>query len=444
MTTSSPTPRTIDRRRLVGRGASLAALAAILQRLPAGADEASPAAAIPPQNSSPEAVAAAINAFALELYRELSQGDDINLLFSPYSISMALAMTYAGAKGDTRDQMEDVLGFDVPNLAVHASFADLTDDLLARGNVEPDEERGLVANGLRIANALWGEQTLPFSEDFLAQLEMHYAAGLQQTDFINAPDQARDEINAWVEEQTEDRIQNIVPEGVITSLTRLVLANAIYFYGSWRHDFDHEATRDEPFQLLDGAEIDVPFMYQEEEFAYAELGGMQLVSLPYAAAGLNMTIILPDEGEFEAVEDSLDPETLGQAFDELSSTPLYLWLPKFEFEFSASVASTLQALGMTDAFDPDRADFTGMLDEAADPDVGLVIGDVLHKAFIAVDEKGTEAAAATVVIMEATGAAPDDKPEPVEVRVDRPFLFAIRDSQTGAILFLGRVLDPSS
>src|SRR5690606_13893868 len=167
------------------------------------------------------------------------QGDDIDLLFSPYSISMALAMTYAGAKGDTRDQMEDVLGFDVPNLAVHASFADLTDDLLARGNVEPDEERGLVANGLRIANALWGEQTLPFSEDFLALLEMHYAAGLQETDFINAPDQARDEINAWVEEQTEDRIQNIVPEGVITSLTRLVLANAIYFYGSWRHDFDH-------------------------------------------------------------------------------------------------------------------------------------------------------------------------------------------------------------
>lgn len=443
MTTSTPISRQIDRRTLLGRGASLAALATILRQLPAGA-QASPAAAIPPLLVSPEELAAANTAFALELYRELVKGEDINMLFSPYSISIALAMTYAGAQGDTKRQMGEVLGFDVPDLSVEASFAALTEDLLNRGIIEPDEERGQVANGLRIANALWGEQTLPFSNDFVSRLEQHYAAGLQESDFINAPEQARDDINAWVEEQTEDRIQVIVPEGAITPLTRLVLANAIYFYGSWRHEFDPMATNDEPFHLLDGGEIDVPFMYQEEEFGYADLDGMQIVSVPYAAAGLNMTIILPDEGEFVAVENRLDPDTLGEAIDRLSLTPLYLWLPKFEFDFAAGVASTLQALGMTDAFDPDRADFRGMLDDSAGPDEGLVISDVLHKAFIAVDEAGTEAAAATVVIMETTGAAPTDKPQPIEVRVDRPFLFAIRDSETGTLLFLGRVMDPSA
>ncbi len=434
MTTDQPAH--LNRRTLIARSAAAAVFAALASRLPA--------AAIPPEYVSTEDLAAANTAFALDLYRELRQDPAPNLLVSPYSISMALAMTFAGARGETAAQMEEVLGFDVPGLAIDASFAELTGDLLTRGNVEPDPDRGGGENGLRLANALWGEQTLPFSSDVLARLEQHYGAGLQQTDFINAPDAARDEINDWVEEQTEDRIQDIVPEGAITTLTRLVLANAIYFYGSWQHDFDPEATTDEPFHLLDGETVDVPLMYKEREFAYAAVDGLQLVSLPYAGAGLNMTIILPDEGTFEDVEQSLDAATLQAAIDELSMTPLYFWMPKFEFEFATSLATNLKALGMTDAFDPDRADFTGMLDEGADAEDGLVISDVLHKAFIAVDEAGTEAAAATVIMMEATSAQPEEKPEPIEVRVDRPFLFAIRDRQTGTILFLGRVLDPSS
>jgi serpin B len=202
-------------------------------------------------------------------------------------------------------------------------------------------------------------------------------------------------------------------------------------------------TEDDTFHLPDGSTIDVPFMYQEEEFAYADLDGMQLVSLPYVGAGLDMTIILPDEGEFDALEVNLDAATLETAFDELSQAALYLWLPKFEFDFSAGLSDTLKTLGMTDAFDPDRADFTGMIDvaEGEDPQENLVISDVLHKAFISVDENGTEAAAATVVIVGATSAAPEPE-DPIELRIDRPFLFAIRDTETGTILFLGRVLDP--
>src|SRR5690606_20676072 len=221
MTTDQPAH--LNRRTLIARSAAAAVFAALASRLPA--------AAIPPEYVSTEDLAAANTAFALDLYRELRQDPAPNLLVSPYSISMALAMTFAGARGETAAQMEEVLGFDVPGLAIDASFAELTDDLLTRGNVEPDPDRGGGENGLRIANALWGEQTLPFSSDFLARLEQHYEAGLQQTDFINAPDAARDEINDWVEEQTEDRIQDIVPEGAITTRTRLVLANAIYFYG---------------------------------------------------------------------------------------------------------------------------------------------------------------------------------------------------------------------
>jgi serpin B len=440
MTTDHPHPLT--RRTLITRTAAIASLAAILHsRTQSLSAQASPETQ---DDTLPELVAGN-TAFALDLYNELRKNADGNLLFSPYSVSLALAMTFAGARGNTATQMADSLSFSLPEPALHDALGVLTDDLLTRGDVKPDPERGGGENGLRIANALWGEQAYPFSAAFIAQLEDSYGAGLEQTDFINAPEDSRDDINTWVEEQTEDRIQDIVPEGAITSLTRLVLANAIYFYGSWLHSFDPMATNEEPFHLLDGETVDVFFMYQEQDLAYATIDGMQLVSLPYVSAGLTMTIILPDEGELDAFEDGLDVDTLEAALDDLHLTPLYLWLPTFEFDFSASLAGTLRSLGMTDPFDPDRADFTGMMDmeDGEAPQDNLVISDVLHKAFISVDEDGTEAAAATVVMVGATSAAPEDKPRPIEVRIDRPFLFTIRDTETGTILFLGRVLDPS-
>lgn len=429
---------TVDRRTLIARTAAAAALAAIHHRAPR------PAAA----QASPEAVPDPMvdlvddtTAFALDLYHQVRAGTGDNIIVSPLSVALAIAMTYAGARRDTADQIASALRFTLPEPLLHETFASLTSDLVDRGNQELDDQQGRGEGGLRIANALWGEQDYPFDPAFIDRLAAHYDAGLQRADFRNNPDSARDDINAWVEEQTQDRINDLVPDGAITAITRLVLANAIWFYGAWQHTFEERNTRDEPFHLRDGDSIDVPFMVQTESFAYAALDTMQAVQLPYTSPGFAMTILLPDDGQFDAAEDAFDPDALHAALANLDRTEVRLYLPKFEFEFSASLADTLQALGMTDAFDPARADFTGMVENGTPPPgENLVIGDVLHKAFIAIDEEGTEAAAATAIIMEtAADAMPD---EPIELRIDRPFLFAIRDTRTGAILFLGRVTDP--
>jgi serpin B len=429
---------TLDRRTLIARSAAAAALAAIHHR-------ATLAASAQP---SPEAVPDPLidlvdgnTAFALDLYHHLRQSASGNMLFSPLSISLALAMTYAGAEGDTAAQMATTLGLTLTEPLLHATLAGLTNDLIERGAQERDDEAGRGEGGLRIANALWGEQSFPFDPAFTTTLDDHYGAGLELVDFIDAPDAAREDINAWVAEHTEDRITDIVPEGAITDLTRLVLANAIWFYGAWRHTFDESSTRDEPFHLATGDTIDVPFMVQVESFAYGALDTFQAVELAYDNGGFAMTILLPEEGQLDAVEAALDPDALQAALVALERKDIHLFLPKFGFEFDASLVEPLQALGMPDAFDPGRADFTGMVDGPLPPGENLSIGDVLHKAFIAVDEEGTEAAAATVVIMETTAAQPDEQ-EPLEVRIDRPFLFTIRDTRTGTILFLGRVTDP--
>jgi serpin B len=378
--------------------------------------------------------------FALDLYGTLRQGSDGNLLVSPYSISQALAMTYAGAGGETVTQMANTLHFTLDQSALPGAFQALNGSLVARGTAAADPERGEPARALNIANGLWGEQTFPFNPEFSAQLAAYYGAGLQTADFLNNPVGARKEINGWIAQQTEHRIQDILPDGAITPETRLVLANAIYFYGGWAHTFDASATADGDFFLLDGASTRVPFMSQQESFSYAAGDGFQAIELPYAGSQLAFTVILPDAGQFAAIEDRLDSTMLDAAIGQMADRLVVLYLPKFEFEYAASLVDPLAALGMHDAFDPNVADFSGMLGgPAAEP---LVISDVLHKAFISVDEEGTEAAAATAVIM-APGAGAPPEEEPLEVRIDRPFLFAIRDPQTGAILFLGRVMNPS-
>jgi serpin B len=392
------------------------------------------------QRDGASVLVAGNTAFALDVYAALRQDDDGNLLFSPYSISQALAMTYAGAAGETAEQMADVLSFGIPQPALPEVFAALNADLVARGNAEANEDNTETARALRAANALWGEQTYPFNPSYSAQIEKYYGAGLQPTDFANAPEDAREEINDWVADQTEDRIQNIVPEGGITPDTLLVLANAIWFYGGWAETFSPDATEDGDFYLDDGATVTVPFMFQWSHLPYARGDGFQVIEFPYAGSGFTFTVILPDEGQFDAFEEGLDPAALNAALDQLSSTEAQIYLPKFAFEFGTSLAQTLQALGMADAFDPDRANFTGMV-EGTSP-APLFIGDVLHKAFISVDENGTEAAAATIVDM-AEGAAPPEE-EPIELRIDRPFLFAIRDTASGTLLFLGRVTNPSA
>jgi serpin B len=386
-------------------------------------------------------LAAGNAAFALDLFHSIYDQDSSNLVFSPYSISQALAMTYAGARGETAAQMEETLSFTLPQPELHQAFSALNADLTERGSAEADPNMGEVARALRIANALWGEQSYPFSQAYMDQAARYYGAGLQLTDFEGAPEAAREAINAWVEEQTEDRIQDIVPQGAITPITRLVLANAIYFYGAWLHPFMATSTTDRDFYLLDGTTIQAPTMALNERLLYAQGDGYQAISLPYAGSGLTFTVILPDEGQFEDFEANLDADTLNSAIGALSSTDVIVYLPKFEFDYGTSVATTLAALGMPDAFNPSAADFTGMVEgEPTDP---LFIGDVLHKAFISVDENGTEAAAATVVMM-AQATAMQTAVPPLEVHIDHPFVFVIRDEQTGTILFLGRVTDPSA
>jgi serpin B len=379
-------------------------------------------------------------AFAFDLYGELRQGTDGNLIFSPYSASQALAMTYTGAEGETATQIEETLGFSLAEPALHEAFGALNADLGERGTAADDPDAVVTARALRVANGLWSEQTYPFSSAFIAELAELYGAGLQEADFVNGPEAARKEINSWVAEQTENRIQDIVPEGVIDERTRLVLANAIYFYGGWEHPFDPELTADDDFSLLDGTSVSVPFMGQTGNLPYTRGDGFRVIEFPYAGSGFTFTVFLPDDGRFAAFEERLDSGTMVAALGQLMPTDVIVYLPKFEFDFGAGLVKPLQSLGMTDAFDMERADFTGMIEGS--PREPLYISDVLHKAFISLDEEGTEAAAATAVIITERG-GPPPVTEPVEVRIDRPFLFAIRDTRTGTVLFLGRVMDPS-
>jgi serpin B len=379
------------------------------------------------------------NAFAFDLYQELRGAHETNLLASPYSVSLALAMTWAGARGSTAEQMAEAMRFTLDQADLPAAFGALSEDLSVRGTAEEDEDDQVTARALKIANALWGETSYPFSPDYIGLVAEEFGAALNLVDFRNEPEETRVAINDWVAENTNDRIENIIPEGVITSDTRLVLANAIWFYGAWRYQFEPDRTRDGEFTLLDGSTVSVPFMRQQEDFLYTEGDGFQAIELPYEGSGFAFTVLLPDDGEFEAFEESLDAETFTGIVDALERTDIVLSLPSFEFEFGASLSDALKSLGMTEAFAAGVADFSGMVDGT--PPEELFISEVIHKAFIKLDETGTEAAAATVVIMEGAAAAPS---EPIEVTVDRPFLFAIRDTETGALLFLGRVLSPES
>ena len=379
------------------------------------------------------------NLFAFEFYQQIRATNDGNLLISPYSVSLALAMTFAGAAGNTAAQMADALSFAIDAGDIPSAFRELTAELVERGTAEDDEEAHQTARALNIANAIWGEETFPFSADYMNTLADEFGAALNLVDFKNEPEAARVAINDWIAAQTNDRIENIVPEGAITPDARLVLANAIWFYGAWLHDFNADFTSDNDFHLLDGDTVSVPFMHQQEDFLYSAGDNYQAIELPYAGSGFAFTLVMPDERTFESFDASLTAGSFDQIVHDLERTEIILSLPSFSFEFGVGLADALKALGMTDAFTAGIADFSGMI--GGETDEELFISDVLHKAFIKLDESGTEAAAATVVIMEGAAAAPS---EPLYVEINRPFLFAIRDTITGTLLFTGRVLSPES
>jgi len=371
------------------------------------------------------------SAFALELYQALKE-EEGNLFYSPYSISLALAMTYAGASGETAQQMADTLHFLLEQERLHPAFNWLDAELARRG--EGAEGKDGEGFRLNIVNAIWGQKDYEFLSDFLDVLAENYGAGLRILDFINETEQSRVAINKWVSDQTEGRIKDLIPPDAIDALTRLVLTNAIYFNAAWEDPFDEDMTVDGPFYLLDGGQVSVPMMKQTEAFGYTEGEEYQAVELLYDGGELSMVILLPEAGNFEAFEEGLQAQQVCDIISGLQPTGVTLTMPRFEFDSEFSLKDTLAGMGMPIAFSGE-ADFSGMTGNRE-----LFISAVIHKAFVAVDEAGTEAAAATAVIMPES--AP---PEPtVEVTIDRPFIFLIRDIETGAILFVGRVLNPGA
>jgi serpin B len=407
----------------------------------------------PPSADSYVSATTAVNQLGLDLFRELATTNkDGNLLFSPYSIQTALAMTYAGADGDTRAEMARVLHFPASDDQLASSFAALRAGLDAAVKNATAIRAGFVGRGgkmdsveWREVNRLFAEREFSFRQSFLDFVRDRYAAPLQPLDFKHAAEPTRGIINAWVADQTKNRIPDLIPPGGLDRTTRLVLVNAIYIKAPWMDQFGPGATHHRVFKAHGKDEIKVPTMFNESYYGYAKRDGYTAVTLPYLGGELQLLVLLPDQADgLDALAAKATPDLLRQCA-QLDSGPVRLWLPKLKFTPpSIALAEALKALGLKTAFDVPKgsANFDRMAPRT--PDEYLAIAEVYHKTFFALDEESTEGAAATVVEMKAVGtAAPrEPPPPPPEVHVDHPFLFAIQHRESGACLFLGRVTDP--
>jgi len=384
-----------------------------------------------PSSLSPQeqAIVTANNAFACDLYAQL-QSEKGNLFFSPFSVSTALMMTYAGAKGDTAAQMHKTLRLPASSDDPHAGFAALLkhfDEVSRSGNVQLD-----------LANSLWPQKGEPILESFLKQTKERYGVEVTPVDYAHAEPKARAQINQWVENKTQDKIKNIIASPLAPN-TSLVLVNALYFKGAWANDFNPYLTQEAPFFSGDHPAVQVPLMQQTKWLNYAESSDHQMLELPYKKNALSMFVLLPKDktaAGLTALEKKLTVEQIADWKASMKGGKVEVYLPKFKMEWgTAMLNQALENLGMSDAFEFGKADFSGINGNKL-----FFIGAVLHKAFVAVDEKGTEAAAATGEAMLA-GARPDAAPPPV-FRADHPFVFFIQDNATGSLLFMGRVTNP--
>lgn len=361
-------------------------------------------------------------AFALDLYNHLKDQDG-NLFLSPYSISTAMGMIWAGARGETEAEIAQVFHFPYGQDALHQIFGELQGSL--------DTGIGYDLYRLDIANRLWGQTGYPWNTPFLEATRVDYGAELVQTDIRDDPEAARLVVNAWVTERTEGKIPELLQAGIVTDLTRLILANAIYFKGTWVTRFDDAQTRTEPFWLSPTQSVDVPIMHQTGSFLFSHRDGVRILELPYTGQDIAMVVLLPDDaGGLSALETALAPQQLEAWLEGLTATEVGVALPRFTFRWKSSLAEPLIEMGMPRVFSEFDADLSGMATVEY-----LYLQFLVHEAFVAVDEEGTEAAAAT-----AGGAGTTSVPP--EFIADHPFLFMIRDRVTGSILFLGRVADP--
>ena len=367
------------------------------------------------------------NAFAVDLYGQLRKQNG-NLFFSPESISTAFAMAYAGARGSTASEMAATLHFALPPDRLHPAMGALLSSL---NSDHPGYQ-------LRVADALWAEKDFNFIDDFLKLTASDYGAGFNRVDFKGAPEGVRGTINQWVEQKTEDKIKDLLPAGSITAATRLVLTNAIYFKGDWQSPFEKASTAEEDFHLSAAQTVKTPLMHLTARFNYFNGGTFQALDIPYKSGELSMVVLLPNDADgLAALEKSLTAAALKQWVGQLrSGSRIVLTLPKFKMTQKFELGDTLSAMGMTRAFQKSASDFSGMTGKR-----DFWISAAVHKAYIDVDEEGTEAAAATGIVMRSMAMARVQPP--IVFRVDHPFLFLIRDNKSGGILFMGRVTDPT-
>jgi serpin B len=366
-------------------------------------------------------------AFAFDLYGQLKTNTG-NVFFSPFSISTCLAMTYAGAGGDTAKQMAQVLHFPTNTGLLHVSMGEIQRQLA--------NAQGQNGNELTVANGLWAQSTHPFLAAFLSVAKMNYAAELRQVDFTTAADAAAVEMGQWITAKTKGRIQAMFAPGSVGVDTRLVLVNLIYFKGRWTHTFAKSDTAQAPFHISPGNDVEVSLMHHLDMVKYAESDVFQTVELPYTGGALSTVIILPrNSGALAQVEAWLSPQFFSRWLSQMRPAKVEMFLPAFTLEVSLGLSSHLSKMGMTDAFQFPKADFSGM-DGARD----LFVWGILHKAWVQVNEEGTEAAAATSATVNVKGAGP---PPPPVFRADHPFIFLIRDTRSGSLLFLGRLSQPT-
>ncbi|HOQ05074.1 MAG TPA: serpin family protein [Anaerohalosphaeraceae bacterium] len=394
-----------------------------------------------PGNDPIEQTVKAQTTFAVELYRALAglpvpEKPVENIFYSPYSISSAMAVVFAGARGVTERQFCDALHFWLPQEPFHEAMGRLEKHLKKQASKNDYE--------LTIANALWMDRKTAFAEPFLQQVQGCYSANLERVDFAANPSGAARTINQWVEKQTRERIKNLIPEGTLDTLTRLVVTNAVYFKGKWALPFDPQLTRTEWFTVStytiqeDGPKVEtrrvqVPMMTRKDNFGYAENDLCQILELPYTGGDLRMVILLPKDPDLIQLEQALTADTLAEWLSRLHRREVEVYLPRFTFTWQSELKPVLIALGLTDGFSM-TADFSGITGGK-----DLFLTNVLHKAFVKVDEEGTEAAAATGAVMKLVSI---QAPLPV-FRADKPFVFLIQDKPTGTVLFVGRVADPT-
>jgi len=384
-------------------------------------------------NKSTENVAYANNLFAFDLYKRLASENpdsDANIFFSPLSLSSAFALTYEGAEGETAEEIRSVFYFP-------ESIENLRDGYLRiNAGINAEDPK----YDLQIANALWAEKTYPFLDNYITTADKYYSANTTNLDFISHPEESRLIINTWAEEKTREKIKNLIPEGAIGPLTRLVITNAISFKGTWATQFDQNRTYNTSFDTPSETSVTVGMMQKTDEdalFGYTDTDDLKVLSMPYdheSKKELSMVVLLPTENNLKAAEDVLDTGTLAELENSLEVQQVRVYFPKFTLETEYSLSDTLTEMGMPTAFS-DAADFSGM-----DGTQYLYVSDVVHKAYVDVNEEGTEAAAATAVMMTGKGLVEED-PVPV-FRADHPFIFLIQDNETGTILFIGRVSNP--